>query len=884
MSTKKIAKVNRLSGRIVCAPMDTLFCNETSWKQFSVVIKDKEGNPLFSQDNVTAPSSWSQTAVDLAAYKYMNLKAGETSVKDLVDRIVDTIVGFGLEIKRVAHENSDALRKELKGILLGQYGAFNSPVWFNVGLGEVYKLKGSGGLYYFDEKTNKIIKNKNNFERAQCSACFINSIEDNMMEKGGIYDTLTKEAKIFKYASGSGINYSALRGKNEQLNNGGTSSGLISFLTIFDRSADSVKSGGRTRRSSRMVIVDINHPEIEDFIEWKTKEEKKAQILIQKGGYSSDFNSEIYHTISGQNGNNTVMITDAFMQAVKDDKEWPLINRADGKVFKKVSAKKLWEKIAENAYETGDPGVMFYDTIKRWNPVRKKENIHASNPCAEFVFIDNSACNLFSLNLIKFLTKENKFDTTRFKAAINYATLAQDIIVDFASYPTELITKNSIEYRPIGIGYTNLGAFLMTMGVPYDSDEGRELAASITSLLTAQAYLNSTIMAEEVGPFKYWQETKDDFLEVLEEHARAAKSLTSPIGIESQSIWKKVITRAKKFGVRNSQVSLLMPTGTVGFIMDCDTFGIEPDFSLVKTKKLAGGGHLEVINQSISPALKTLGYKKQEIEKIISYIKQNKTIENAPCIREEHLPVFDCSIPTSPGSRQIAPEGHLKMLAACAPFLSGSISKTCNLPHSATKKDIEDIYYRAWEMGIKNISIYRDGCKLSQPLNEKVSLPVSKRIKLPARRNATIQKAYIGEGKVFVHYGLYENGELGELWIDLPKETPSIKAWAELLAISVSIGLQYGVDPKEYVEAFLGSKFEPSGFVEGHREIKYASSILDFVAKDIKESFLTTKKKKEVEKNIGKHTKCEMCGSPNILTSGTCYTCKDCGYGGSCGG
>lgn len=676
--------------------------------------------------NVEAPEGWSQLAVEIAASKYFR-KSGvpktqhEKSVRQLVDRVVTAIAASAL--KQTGYfktkKEAETFKNELKYILLSQRAAFNSPVWFNAGLFEAYKIVSPSEHYAWDAKKKSIQPTKNAYERPQCSACFIQSVEDSI---DGIFELARNEARLFKYGSGTGSNFSTLRSKYEPLNSGGHSSGLISFLEVLDRGAGAIKSGGTTRRAAKMVVVDIDHPEVLDFIDWKMNEEHKAKLLIQ-AGLSADFEGEAYRTVSGQNANNSVRVTDQFMKAVQSEKPWKLLARISGKVVREVPSADVWKKINHAAWMCADPGIQFHDTINQWHTCPNTNEIRSSNPCSEYMFLDDSACNLASINLVKFLNADGSFDFESFIHTARTLFVAQEVLVDYSSYPTEKIAQHSHDYRPLGLGFANLGSLLMRKGIPYDSDEGRAWAGAITSLMTGVAYLTSAEMARAKGAFTGFKKNRIPMLKVMKMHEKALNKISwnsLPEGLDkaARNLWKAVIYNGDKYGFRNAQATVVAPTGTIGLLMDCDTTGIEPDFSLIKLKKLVGGGEIQIVNQSVKSALRVLDYDDNQIESIIAFIAEHNTLVGCPEFKQEHLPVFDCAN-AAPGGRVLSPESHVTMMAAVQPFISGAISKTVNLPNSATEADIGRIYFMAWELGVKAVAVYRDGSKLSQPLNVK---------------------------------------------------------------------------------------------------------------------------------------------------------------------
>ncbi len=857
--------------------------DEVTWVRRDAIILGKDGKSVFEQKNVEFPESWSQTAVNIVASKYFyydNKDRREDSLKQLILRVADTLYRWGVEDGYFDEENGKVFRKELIYLLLNQYAAFNSPVWFNMGIEE----------------------------KPQCSACFINSVEDRM---DSILELVKTEGMLFKYGSGTGTNFSTLRSSFEKLSGGGIASGPVSFMKGYDAFAGVIKSGGKTRRAAKMVILNIDHPDIEKFITCKMEEEKKAYILIDNG-YSPE---EAYSSVFFQNANNSVRVSDEFMKAVVEDREWFTRAVTNGEIIKKYRAKDLMLKIAESAHFCGDPGIQFDTTINKWNTCKASGKINASNPCSEYMFLDNSACNLASLNLVKFLDEDGTFNVESFKNAIRIIFISQEIIVDRAGYPTKKIEKNSHLFRPIGLGYANLGALLMNLAIPYDSDEGRGIASSITSIMTGMAYRTSAEIAGVKGPFKEYRKNKRSFLEVMNLHLDYTEKIeNSPeyLKKEALSIWQDVVKEGKKSGFRNAQATVLAPTGTIGFMMDCDTTGIEPDIALLKFKQLVGGGVLKIVNNSVEKALKRLGYPEEKINKILEYVEENGMVEGSPDIKEEHLPVFDCALKPHKGNRFIHHMGHVKMMAAVQPFLSGAISKTVNLPENITVEEIKDIYLEAWKLGLKSIAVYRDGSKRMQPLTtsaskkKKVGLfPVRRR--LPRERNAITHKFQINNYEGYIIVGMYEDGKPGEIFLEVAKEGSTISGLMDGFATAVSMALQYGVPLEVLVNKFTNTQFEPSGFTKDPN-IKYAKSLLDYIFKWLALKFLPVEKQKSVGiqkpqpplKNVsielsesesegGEHLIdyqsdapiCPECGSI-MVRNGACYKCENCGSTSGC--
>ncbi len=916
-------------------------------------IQDSKGNVVFEMSGVEVPKSWSQLAVDVLISKYLR-KAGvpktghENSIKQIIKRISKTIATEGEKTGYFDSKNAKNFEDELSYLLVHQYGAFNSPVWFNLGHYHEYGITGRGGNYIYQPEQKKSEETKTAYEHPQCSACFIQSIDDDLMS---IFDLLKSEAKLFKYGSGTGTNFSSLRGRQEKISGGGTSSGLMSFLDVFDKGAGATKSGGVTRRAAKMVCLDMDHPEILDFIQWKSREEKKARALIDSG-YPADFNGEAYKTIGGQNSNNSIRVTDEFMKAVEEGRDWKTISRTTGETIEKIPARKLWDEIAKAAWECADPGIQFDTTINDWHTCRNTAPINASNPCSEYMFLDNSACNLSSLNLVKFLDQEGNFETDSFNQAVRIFITAQEILVGFSSYPTEEIAENSNSYRPLGLGFANLGTLLMLKGVPYDSEKARAWAGSVTALMCGRAYQVSSEIAQNQKPFSGFEKNKEPMLKVIHGHRQKLDSIDVSLVQESifnaaLSAWKSAEEDGKKHGFRNAQVTVLAPTGTIGLLMDCDTTGVEPEFGLVKYKKLAGGGFFKIVNQSVSKALKNLGYTQSEVKTIVDYTLEHMTIEGAPGLKDADLPVFDCANRCGEkGKRFITAMGHVKMMAAAQPFLSGAISKTVNLPHEATVQEIKEIYEQSWKLGLKAITVYRDGSKSSQPLNSKkekntkieskstqnqegLGLSFAERQKLPTRRGGFTQEAKVGGHKVYIRTGEYEDGTLGEIFIDMHKEGAAYRSMMNCFAISVSLGLQHGVPLREFVDKFTFTRFEPSGMVQGHENIKMATSLVDYIFRVLgmeylgRTDFLQIKPEKPVDLSaekgaseriypkdiamkiavgapvdghdsqmafpmkdqlaelMGDAPPCDQCGHTTVR-NGSCYRCLNCGNSMGC--
>jgi ribonucleoside-diphosphate reductase alpha chain len=739
-------------------------------------------------------------------------------VKQLIGRVANTIAEWGLKDGYFdSAEDSETFRSELTYLLLHQMLAFNSPVWFNVGVDP----------------------------HPQCSACFINSVEDTMES---ILELAKTEARLFKGGSGTGSNLSTVRSSRENLNGGGTASGPVSFMRGFDSFAGVIKSGGKTRRAAKMVILNADHPDILEFIDSKAHEEKKAWALIE-AGYDGGVNGEAYSSVFYQNANHSIRVTDEFMRAAVEDKAWATRAVTTGKAMDSLKGREVLWKAAEAAHVCGDPGIQFHTTINLWHPCPNTAQINASNPCSEYMFLDDSACNLASLNLMKFMDEHGHFDVDSYKHAIELSILAQEIIVDNSSYPTARIADNSHDYRPLGLGYANLGALLMAQGKPYDSEEGRSFAAALTSVMCGHAYATSARIAQSRGPFAGYAKNAEPFLGVMRmhrDHAYAIRDggLPGDLLETARSVWDDAVDVGTDYGFRNAQVTVLAPTGTIAFMMDCDTTGIEPDIALIKYKRLVGGGMLKIVNRTVPHALRVLGYDAKQTDEIVTYVEQNETIEGAPHLRQEHLAVFDCAFRAAKGSRTIAPMGHVKMMAAVQPFLSGAISKTVNMPEEATVQDIFDTYVQAWKLGLKAIAIYRDGCKKAQPLSTSkdegkkkeeirvVEVAKAARRSLPSERAAITHKFAVAGHEGFVTVGLYEDGTPGELFITMSKEGSTISGLMDTIATSISLALQYGVPLRVMVDRFSHMRFEPSGFT-GNRDIPMAKSIVDYIFRSI---------------------------------------------------
>ncbi|WDF55980.1 vitamin B12-dependent ribonucleotide reductase [Mucilaginibacter sp. KACC 22063] len=970
------------------------------YEKRSSVIRNPSGDAVFEMNDVEVPAGWSQVATDILAQKYFR-KAGvpqpdgslgsEKSIKQVAHRMAHCWKDWGMRYGYFASpQDAQVFYDEIVYTIVGQLAAPNSPQWFNTGLHTSYGITGKPqGHYYVDPITEKLTKSTSAYERPQPHACFILSVDDDLVNEGGIMDLWVREARIFKYGSGVGTNFSRIRGENEKLSGGGYSSGLMSFLKIGDRAAGAIKSGGTTRRAAKMVCLDLDHPEIEGFVNWKVEEEKKVAALIA-AGYSSDYEGEAYRTVSGQNSNNSVRIPNSFFKALNSGSNWDLIGRLNNKTVKSISAQKLWDDIAFAAWACADPGVQFDSTINEWHTCPEGGRINASNPCSEYMFLDNTACNLASINLAHYFDKHTRqFDVKGFEHSCRVWTIVLEISVLMAQFPSKEVAELSYDYRTLGLGYANLGSALMVNGIPYDSDKARAIGGAITAIMTGTAYATSAEMARELGSFRRFKENREHMMRVMRNHRYAAYNSTEnyegleilPPGIDQRNCpdyllsaacnaWDKAVEMGEKHGYRNAQTTVIAPTGTIGLVMDCDTTGIEPDFALVKFKKLSGGGYFKIINQAVPEALRNLGYQEHEITAIVNYAKGaatikgaphinpeslkakgftddeiekldkavvsafeigfafnvwtlgedalkrlgfttetynsmsfnllralgfnskqiaeaneyvcgTMTIEGAPYLKQEHYEIFDCANKCgAKGERYIHAHGHIKMMAAAQPFLSGAISKTINLPNEAKVDEIKDCYELSWKLGLKANALYRDGCKLSQPLStksdvkeeddkleaveevlgkaaelklsdltqeqvleaamaiiekskdtgfmRKLSRVVQKKT-LPAKRRGFTQKASIDGQTVFVRTGEYEDGTLGEIFVDMHKEGATFRSLMNCFAIAVSVGLQYGVPLEEYVDKFTFTRFEPAGMVMGHANIKSATSIIDYI-------------------------------------------------------
>src|ERR1700688_1266134 len=866
--------------------------DELEWDLRLAQITDAKGNVIFEQKDVEVPKDWSMTATNIVASKYLHGKVGtpdrETGVRQLVTRVAETIRNWGLDQGYFkTPEDGATFHDELVHILVRQYAAFNSPVWFNVGCDRI-EPNSDARNWHWNPQTQQVEFGVTGYTKPQCSACFINSVHDSL---DSILALAKTEGMLFKWGSGTGTNLSPLRSSTEGLSGGGTASGPLSFMKGFDAFAGVIKSGGKTRRAAKMVILNVDHPDIIDFIECKQKEEAKAPALVALGFDRSPPHSHAYSSIFFQNANNSVRVTDDFMYAVLRDTDFSTRKVQDGNVMHTYKAKDLLKKISEATWHCGDPGMQYDTTTNRWHTSKNTARINASNPCSEYMFLDDSACNLASLNLLKF-APNGTFDVEAYRHAVDVLITAQEILVDNAGYPTEMIMRNSHDYRPLGLGYANLGALLMAAGLPYDSDAGRDYAACVTAIMCGEAYLQSSRIAEQCAPLTPatetvatrlgiteaanmpggacpgWYINREPFLDVIRMHRASVNNINknnvpTPLYESSKQCWDEALAHGEKHGYRNSQVTVLAPTGTIGFMMDCDTTGVEPDLALVKYKKLVGGGMIKIVNQTVPTALFKLGYDHDQTNAIVSYIDATGTIEGAPAVKDDHLAVFDCSFKPAKGTRSIAYMGHLRMMAATQPFISGAISKTVNLPENASVEDIMEAYLQAWKLGLKAVAVYRDGCKKSQPLSaagtktansskddprpgvaaprEEENLnapPRAVRHKLQEERHSLTHKFNIGGHEGYITVGLYPDGQPGELFITMAKEGSTVSGLMDSFALAVSISLQHGVPLKLFCEKFAHTRFEPSGW-SGNPDLGYAKSITDYIFRWLQLRFLT---------------------------------------------
>lgn len=888
--------------------------DEVEWVKRDTAVKKGE-NSFFEQKGVEFPSFWSRNAINITASKYfygkLDSPSREYSLKQLISRVTEKISEWGRELGYFSDEREAKIfEDELTHIVLHQKGAFNSPVWFNVGT----------------------------IDPPQVSACFILSVEDDMVS---ILDWVKTEGLVFKSGSGSGVSLSSLRSKVETLSGGGYASGPVSFMRGADSVAGMIKSGGTTRRAAKMVVLDVDHPDIMDFVKTKADEEDKIKVLMDAGYNMADLNDEGWYSIQYQNANNSVRIPDEFMRAAKEGRKWKtkyrVIDRDDAPEY---DAKELLEEIAKAAWKCGDPGVQFDTVINDWHTCPNSGRINASNPCSEYLHLDDSACNLASINLLRFLNDDGSFDVDGFKHAVDIFILAQEIIVDGAGYPTQKIANNAHKFRELGLGFSNLGAFLMAKGIPYDSEEGAAWGGAIASLMTGEAYRQSAVIAKRTGPFEGYELNKEPMMRVIDKHRMKSREIDGAMldddrmREEMTAVWDRAYDLGQKFGFRNSQATLLAPTGTISFMMDCDTTGIEPDFSLVKMKQLVGGGWMKIVNGSVKRALVNLGYSQEEIQDIVDYVSQEGSLEGAPYFKEEHLPIFDCAVKSVNGTRLISWKGHVRMVAAVQPLISGAISKTFNMSHDVTPEDIVEAYQKAWESGIKAFAVYRDGSKATQPLyssggekKKKEESEVKKEVKsegrakrerLPSVRQSETHKFSVIGHEGYLTYSTYEDGRLAEMFVRMAKQGSTLAGLLDSFAISISLALQYGVPLKSLADKFVYSRFEPAGVTE-NPDIKIASSIVDYIFRYLSLRFLTddelsdfgmkrtiyeleegdpeedinddrvwvsSEKKEKVvvssvkegngDKSVATSNVCRKCGGMMIRT-GTCETCIQCG-------
>jgi ribonucleoside-diphosphate reductase alpha chain len=875
--------------------------DEITWEHREASITNDKGEVIFSQNDLEFPKFWSQMATNVVVSKYFRGQLGaptrEKSLKELIDRVAVTIAGWGFRQGIFASaEDRDIFCHELTYLLVHQMGSFNSPVWFNVGQEEY----------------------------PQCSACFINSVKDTMES---IMNLAKTEGMLFKYGSGTGTNLSSLRSSREHLSTGGIASGPVSFMKGYDAFAGVIKSGGKTRRAAKMVILNIGHPDIVDFIECKVKEEKKAWALIE-AGYNPAFDGEAYGSVFFQNSNNSVRIPDEFMRKVKEDDEWYTTSVVGDKRMDKYRARDLLKMISESTYICGDPGLQFDTIINDWHTCADTSRINASNPCSEYMFVDDSSCNLASMNLMSFYDEyTGQFDVDSYKAAIDTFIMAQEIIVDNASYPRQEVAYNSHQYRPLGLGYTNLGALLMSQGLPYDSDEGRTYGAAVTAIMTGEAYRRSAELAQHVGPFRRFEENRNSFMRVIGKHRDAARKLdktTLPENLATAmtDVWDSAYDMGARYGYRNAQTTVIAPTGTISFMMDADTTGIEPDLALIKYKKMVGGGYFKIVNQGVPRALTRLGYDKQTIDDIVAHIDEHETIEGAPGLKDEHLSVFDCALKPANGQRFIHHMGHINMMAAAQAFISGAISKTVNVPEATTAEEIMDAYIAAWDAGLKAIAIYRDNSKRTQPLNtakdkvkgQEVAAYKPQRRKLADERHSLTHKFSIAGHEGYLTVGMFEDGQPGEIFLVMSKEGSTISGLMDGFATMTSLALQYGVPLDTLISKFSHMRFEPSGFTQ-NPEIPMAKSIYDYIFRWLASKFLDPQLQKDVGnqvqptitngaasyeelaqypkiksnvqqislpfKNQEDAPPCPECGEI-MMRSGSCYRCMNCGTQHGC--
>ncbi len=918
--------------------------DELKWERRQARISDEQGTVIFEQGEVEVPADWSMLATNVVASKYFYGELGtgerEFSVRQLVHRVARTLADWGLEDGYLAaREDAETFYAEMAFLLANQYGAFNSPVWFNLGLYHVGGLAGSAGGYRYEPESRRLLRVDKGYEYPQCSACFIQSVEDNMED---IMRLATAEAMLFKYGSGTGTDLSTIRSAKEKLSGGGTPSGPLSFMRVYDQVAAVVKSGGKTRRAAKMQSLKVCHPDIVEFINAKREEEEKAWALIEQG-YDGSYNGAAYGSVMFQNANFSVRCDDDFFRAVEADGWQETRAVTTGAVIGRHKARELLRLIAEGTHVCGDPGIQYDSTINRWHTCPNSGRINGSNPCSEYMFLDNSACNLASLNLMKFRKANGEFDAESYRRAVRLFILSQEIIVDRASYPTEPIAKNSYLFRPLGLGYANLGSLIMAQGLPYDSEGGRHYAAVLTAIMGGEAYAMSAEMAAVKGPFLGYAVNRDPMMAVIARHRDEVEKIDAgqvPASLltAARDSWDRALGEGRSHGFRNSQTTLLAPTGTIGFMMDCDTTGVEPDIALVKYKLLAGGGNLKIVNRTVPQALQVLGYSPSAVAAIVDHIDAKDTIEGAPHLKDEDLPVFDCAFKPNGGKRSISYMAHLRMMAAVQPFLSGAISKTVNVPTETTAAELMDVYLEGWKLGLKAVAVYRDGSKRSQPLTTKKleakaipgapapapALPVPSRRKMPETRHSLTHKFDIAGHEGYLTVGLYDDGKPGELFITMAKEGSTIGGLMDAFGTAVSMGLQYGVPLRVLVNKFIHSRFEPAGYTQ-NEDIRFAKSLVDYIFRWLGLHFVEGFRGEEVsptksetedesapglpsaaaataapsakpelsesDSELNYHSQfsrfqqdapsCDVCGSITVR-NGNCYRCHNCGNSMGC--
>jgi ribonucleoside-diphosphate reductase alpha chain len=892
----------------VFSPLDTV-----QWETRTATIKGEDGEVIFEQKDCEIPADWSQLATNVVANKYFYGALGtperEVSVRQLVHRVCRTIADWGIKDGYFASaDDGERLYRELSWLCLHQHASFNSPVWFNVGLFHQYGVKGATCSWFWDAEAQQAAQPENPYEYPQASACFIQSVEDNMED---IMALARSEALLFKFGSGTGTDLSTLRSNRETLSGGGKPSGPLSFMRIYDQIAAVVKSGGKTRRAAKMQSIKDWHPDVMEFVECKNKEERKVRLLIEEG-YDPQ---EAYDTVPFQNANLSIRLSDEFMEAVRDDKPWTTRWVTDSsKEGPTYQARDMFEKICEAAWQCGDPGVQFDSTINRWHTCSNAGRINASNPCSEFMFLDDSACNLASINLMKFRKQNGTFDAERFQAACRLMFIAQEILIDHASYPTARIATMSHRYRPVGLGYSNLGGLIMSSGLAYDSNKARGLCGVITALLHGAACLTSTEMAATVGTFADFQENREPMLKVMEAHREKAEQLVDcpeQLRNSARRLWSSVLSQGRRHGFRNAQATVLAPTGTISFMMDCDTTGIEPDIALVKYKQLAGGGVLKIVNQTVPLALRTLDYDEAEIESILSRLWQEDTIEGATELKDEHLPVFDCAFSPPNGTRSIAFKAHLGMMAAAQPFIAGAISKTVNMSKDSDIEDVAEAFTEGWRLGLKALAVYRDGSKEIQPLSTKKKKEekaekqgiTPRRERLPDTRQSITHKFNVSGHEGYITVGLYPDGRPGELFITMAKEGSTVGGLMDCFGTAISMSLQYGVPLDVYVNKFSHTRFEPMGFTK-NPDIRIAKSLVDYIFRWMGLTFLGEPHGQEGPEGeataaaaaaggiLSTHAtqfsdfqadapSCDNCGAITVR-NGNCYLCHNCGNSMGC--